>query len=272
MQVIADLSRENSKVLRIFTSGRYAEIIWFKAYAELRSEAARSYLGILWWILEPLFYMMVFYTVFALLRQQSGTDYVAFLLTGLVVWKWFATTLLHGASSIVANAGLMRQVYLPKYIFPCIPIITGFAKFLIVFFLLALFLAILGFPATPIWFALPALMAVQILLLLALGSLLGAVVPLVPDLRVILDNGIILLFFLSGIFFDINDIEQPAREYLLLNPAAIMIDSFRDVLLRGQWPEWHRVIGLTLFSLVVLLIARLVLKHLDRRYPKLALS
>ena len=38
----------------------YLELILYKAYADLRVEAARGYLGMLWWVLEPVLYMGAF--------------------------------------------------------------------------------------------------------------------------------------------------------------------------------------------------------------------
>ena len=70
---------------------RYLEIIYYKTYADLRSEASRSYLGFVWWILEPVLYMSVFYLVFSVIRGQKDEDFILFLLVGLVSWKWFAS-------------------------------------------------------------------------------------------------------------------------------------------------------------------------------------
>ena len=58
-----------------------------KAIADLISEARRGYIGILWWIIEPIIYMLVFYIIFVVVFDRGGEDRVAFLLTGLVIWK-----------------------------------------------------------------------------------------------------------------------------------------------------------------------------------------
>ena len=108
------------------------QLISYKVYAELRSEIARAYLGILWWVIEPVLYMLAFYVVFAVVMQRGGEGYIVVLLTGLVAWKWFDATVRSGANAISANQGLMQQVYVPKYIFPAIVILTNLIKFVIV--------------------------------------------------------------------------------------------------------------------------------------------
>ena len=73
----------------------YISIIFEKAKADLIAEVRRGYLGILWWFIEPLLYLSVFYVVFVFVFDRGGEDGVAFLLTGLVVWKWFSSGVMH---------------------------------------------------------------------------------------------------------------------------------------------------------------------------------
>ncbi len=226
----------------------YLELIGYKAYAELRAEAARAYLGFLWWIMEPVLYMAVFYVVFGVLFQRGGEDFAPFLLCGLVVWKWFDSTVRSGANAISSNAGLMRQVYLPKFVFPSIVILVNTVKFLVVMGLLLLFLQVYGLPIFTSWLALPLLFATQMLLIAAVTLLAAAVIPFLPDLKLLIDNGLTLLFFLSGVFFGLDTIPEGLRPYFSLNPMATLIDGYRKVLLHGLWPDWHSLATVRAFS------------------------
>ena len=94
------------------------DLIIQKARAGLRAEASRGYLGVLWWVIEPVMYMSVFYVAFAHLLKRGDENFVIFLLVGLIVWKWFHATLSTGGNSLMVSAGLMNQIYVPKIIFP----------------------------------------------------------------------------------------------------------------------------------------------------------
>ncbi|HPQ27545.1 MAG TPA: hypothetical protein PLQ82_03640 [Desulfobacteraceae bacterium] len=61
---------------------RYIELVFFKAYANLRSEAARTYLSFLWWIIDPVLFMSVYYVVFAVLLQRGTKGYIPNLSIG----------------------------------------------------------------------------------------------------------------------------------------------------------------------------------------------
>ena len=79
---------------------QYLSLVLYKTYAELRAESARTYIGFLWWIIEPIVDMATYYLVFAVLLRNRTEDFVPFLLIGLVSWKWFSVSVTMGADSI----------------------------------------------------------------------------------------------------------------------------------------------------------------------------
>src|SRR6185312_4853454 len=229
----------------------YLQLIWYKGMADLHAEAARAYVGFIWWVLEPLLYMAAFYVAFGMgLRGPGGGVVALSLLCGLVPWKWFASSVQNGSNIIQANAGLIMQVYLPKYVLPGMVMVTNGIKFLIILGLLMLALAVThGVSWT--WLALPVVVLVEMLLALALSSLAAAVVPLLPDLDLVISNGLIVMMFLSGIFKDISSLPPHLAALLSLNPMVHVIRAFRAVLLEKQWPDWGALAGVALFSVVV---------------------
>lgn len=247
------------------------DLVFQKAKAGLRAEASRGYLGVLWWVIEPVMYMCVFYIAFAHLLNRGNEKFVIFLLTGLIVWKWFHATLNTGANSLIANAGLMNQVYVPKIIFPLTNIAVNTFKFMIILFLLLGFLQFTDAKVTWVWTLLPILVITQLLLIVAVTCLLAAIMPFFPDLRMILDNVLMMFLFLSGIFFDINSLPENVVGVLMLNPMAALIEMYRKVLLEGLPPDWLQIFGILLISAAIMILALLIFKRFDRVYPKIVL-
>ncbi len=249
----------------------YRELIWYKGMADLHAEAARAYVGFIWWVLEPLLYMSAFYVAFGLGVRNGGVNTLVFLLCGLVPWKWFSSTIKSGSDSIQANGGLIQQVYLPKYVLPWMVVVTNSMKFLIILgLLLVLVAAVHGVSWS--WLALPAVMLVELMLVAALASLAAAVVPLVPDLSLVIDNGILVLMFVSGVFTDVSRLPPTLAHLLAFNPVVQVIAGFRAVLLNDTWPAWGNLAWVALFSVFVYGLALRLLQHFDRIYPKLMLS
>ncbi len=247
----------------------YVNLVLYKVYAELRAESARTYVGFLWWIVDPVLSMAVYYGVFALLLDRGGAGFVPFLFVGLVTFRWLNMAIAHGATAIRENGNLMRQVYLPGIVFPAVAVLTDTVKFAVVFGLLLGFLWLSGYPVAIPYLALPVLLGVELLLIAAVASMLASVMPFVPDLEIILSNSFRILFFVSGIFFSISSVPEPYQLYLRLNPIASLIEAFRAVLLENQWPAWTPVLWIAALSVAGIALGARQIARYDRVYPKL---
>lgn len=247
---------------------RSIELILYKTYADLKTEAAHSYLGMLWWIFEPILYLAAFYVLFVLVLHRGGPDFVPNFLCGAIVWKWFDSGIKAGSNSIYAHRGLLQQIYVEKFIFPTISTLGSTVRFVPIFLIFCLFLVWYGFSVQATWAAAIIVIMVQFCLVLAFSMLIGAITPFLPDLKVAVNNGMLMLFFLSGVFFDVNDVDEPIKNYLLLNPMAGLIDEYRNVLIRGFWPDGERLLVIMLVSVIAASVGAALLKHLDHQYGK----
>ena len=257
--------------LLAYPNSRYAQIVLYKSYADLMAETSRYYIGYLWWIIEPIIDMAVYYVIFGLVLSNNTPEFVPFLLIGTVTWRWLQTSILIGANSIHAYRPLMDHVYVPKVIFPTVTIITNSFKFLIVFVLLILFLLLYGFRIDVTWAAIPVLFAVELLFIASLTYLFAAAVPFFPDLRIVLDSVFKVLLFMSGIFYPLSKLPGSVLPYLRLNPAVHLIDGFRAVLMHNQWPDWPALAVIAAVSAFISLIGIRLISRNDTNYPKLSL-
>ena len=99
------------------------------------------------------------------------------------------------------------------------------------------------------------LIAVEMMFAVSVASIAAALVPLLPDLGLIIDNGLIVMMFLSGIFFDVSTLSPKVRAVVELNPMVSIISGFRDVFMYGRWPDWVALGLVFAFSAVVYAVA-----------------
>ena len=128
---------------------KYVNILIYRSAAELRSEGTRTYIGYLWWILEPLMSLVVYYVAFEYFLHRGTENFALFLFIGIIIYRFFAGTVTRSAGSIISGQGLMQLVYLHKSIFPLTVVLVNLAKFLITF-LLAVFVCWL-YGMAPTW-------------------------------------------------------------------------------------------------------------------------
>ncbi|MCP4696489.1 MAG: ABC transporter permease [Gammaproteobacteria bacterium] len=251
--------------------GGYLEVVVYKTYADLRAETERTYLGFLWWIFEPIMYMAVFYVVFGLALNRGTEGFVPFLLIGLTVWQWMKSCFSHGSESILNNRALMQHVHLPKIIFPTVAIMTNTVKFVFIFLLLLIYLWFSGYTIGLPYLALPFLLLLELTFTVAITYIMAAAVPFFPDIRFIIENFLQAVFFMSGVFFTVSAIPAQYRDYFYLNPMAVLIEAYRDILMHNQWPDWKLLAIIAAGSLLGAVLGVYLIARFEYAYPKITL-
>ena len=245
------------------------ELVGFSAYAELRAERARSYLGFVWWLLDPALQMAIYYFIFAVVLKASTPDFVPFLLVGLTVWQWFKSCVSHGGYAIWLNLAVIRQVRVPAAVFPSVQILADTVKFLFIFALLVVILWFSGHVPGITYFALPVVFAAILVFATASAYFVAAIMPLLPDLRFIIEQLLMMMMLVSGVVFSIRDVQPPLRQILDLNPMVELLDAVRGILMHDAWPDWIGLFRVAAISALFYALALLLIARLTPRYVKL---
>ncbi len=246
-------------------------IVLHQTRVDMQNESQRFYLGILWWFLEPLTLILIFVVLVKSGLRFGGDDArVDFIIVGILTFQFFTGAFNSGAGSLTANRGLMNQVALPMWIFPVQNYLYTLVKYGFLLFVLFAYLWASGAPFSVHYLAFPLVLLPYFLLTLGLAILASAAVPFLPDLRLVFSSFSRLLFFTSGVFFQIQTLEPEVQQLFYLNPLAVIISSTRNVLLYRQWPMWESLLVITLCSVLLLILGLRVLNRLRYVYPKMA--
>lgn len=248
----------------------FFELVWFSTYAELRAERSRSYLGLAWWLVEPALMMAAFWLVFDRILGTGGPGYLPFLLIGLVVWQWLKSSVVHAGQAIWMNLALIHQVRMPVLVFPFVNLLADAIKFGVVFVLLLVVLWLAGYPPNAAYLSLPPLLLCMALCAIGGGLLLAALMPLLPDLRFVVEQLLTVLMFLSGVVFALERVPAPYAEWLTWNPVLMLLDAMRGVLLHGRWPDGMALLRVAASALALAALGIFCVQRLAPRYPKIA--
>lgn len=247
----------------------FFDLIGYKTYADLKAEASRTYINYLWWVIDPVLALGIYYLVFGILFERGGPGFIFTLMVGIVFWRWYSEAITHGANTIISNKGLMAQVDVPKWVFPVVCLVTDTTKFAFVFILLILILFIAGMGWSPALMALPALLLIQLVLIAGVSSFVAALVPFIPDLRHVISTLLMLQMFVSGVFFRADTIAEQHRELFFLNPMARLINEYRVILLDRQWPDMFGLAYVAVLGAGLLVLAMWLISRFDKTYPRL---
>ncbi len=217
------------------TLSQYFSLVDVQARMALKSDASRYFLGYIWWVLEPLLYVAVFYVLFNMILDGRREDFLVFLMCGKLTFVWFSRSVTQASNAIVTNPGLIGASNIPKSLFPVAIIQEGLYKQALVFLLLFVVLAASGYNPGVSWLQVIPLALVQYIMIVGC-SLVGAVlVCLMRDFSLLIGLGMMFLLFTSGIFWDVRELSDPATSQLMLavNPLAFMLDAYREALMYG---------------------------------------
>lgn len=236
-------------ILEIF---KYRTLIQTLVLRELKSRYRGSVLGFLWSFLNPLFLMVVYTLVFSIYLRNPMEGYPAFLFCGLFPWLWFSTSIIHGAASIRGGGHLIKKVVFPAEILPIVAVLSNMLNFLLSLPILFLFLLIFKIPISLPILLFPILLVIQFILTTGLTFFLSALNVHLKDIEQILNNLLMLTFFLTPILYPATFIPEKYRDFfLILNPLFPLVTSYQDILFNGRLPN---VIGLSYLFFISILV------------------
>lgn len=221
-----------------------------------------SALGLVWSLLNPLFMLAVYTFVFGVVMksrwtmpdQQSAThstgEFAVILFCGLIVFQFFAEVVSQSPVLIVGNTNYVKKIVFPIQILPVVS--AGAALFHAAVSLLVLlvfaYVVFGGIPATVV-FA-PVVFAPLVILVLGIAWILASIGVYFRDMSQIVAPLVTATMFLSPVFFQRTSLPVWLQPWLSLNPLAIPVESFRDVVLFGVQPNWAALADYSLVAIV----------------------
>ncbi len=249
---------------------KYYKYALYSAKAELKSEVAGSYLNWLWWIIEPLCFMLIYTFVFGYIFKSNIEYFPVFIFTGLSAWEFFNRMITGSVKLIINNRGLVTKVYIPKYILLLAKSFTYLFKLFIAWLLNLVLMLCLGVPFT--WhlvLALPILIVLYVISF-GLGLLLMHFGVYLVDLANLVKIGLRMLFYLSGVFYSIRGRLDSLLGSILLkaNPIAFIMDEFRKVFMYGQLPNFLFLFIWFVIGIILCAIGIHVIHKNENNYAK----
>ena len=110
---------------------KYRFLLWELVKKGVKLKYRRSYLGILWTLLEPLMTMIVLSVVFGTLFGNKDPHFPVYILCGRLMYSFFSSATNGAMKAIRTNAGMIKKVYVPKYIYPLSSVLFNYIIFAI---------------------------------------------------------------------------------------------------------------------------------------------
>ena len=221
---------------------------------DIRKKYRRSVLGVVWSILNPLLTMAITAMVFSALFRFTIDNYPLYLLTGQIMFTFYAESTNFAMASVIENGALIKKVYIPKYLFPLSRVLSSLVNFL--FTMPALILIVLATGQSVHWQMLSV--AIPLILFfffcLGVGFLLSASAVYFRDMFHLYGVVVSLLNYATPIFYPAEIVPE---EYVWLqqcNPLYYFCEAFREPLYNGILPDGALLLQCAFLALAAMIV------------------
>lgn len=227
---------------------------------ELRSRFAGSALGLFWSVIQPLLLLALYIVVFSTLVPRSGrlpfrsapAEYAIFLCPALIAWNWLSECLNGAVHAITSNAAVIRKTVFPVAILPPVSVGASAVAYAVALAAFVAFLIVMGHGWWGLVVWLPFLALLQAALLVGPAYFLATLQVFLRDTAQALFAVLQITFWATPIVYPAEVVVKllPASEWWYrLNPAARLVDAYRQVFILHTGPDVETVLYLAIWAI-----------------------
>lgn len=252
---------------QIETFFRYRNLLSKLVKRDIIVRYRKSFLGMLWTVLNPLLMMCVMTLVFSNLFKTQVENYPVYVLIGMMVFNFHSESSNQAMLSIVDNAALIKKVYIPKYLFPISKSLSSLVNLLFAFVALVIVMIVTG--ASFHWTILLVIIPLIGLLIFNIGLalFLSAIDVFFRDMTHLYSSAILTAWnYLTPIFYTADIIPNNLKGVIYANPMYYFVTCFRSLIMEGIVPETIIFIKCFGYAIIMLIIGVLMFKRTQDKF------
>lgn len=254
---------------------KFKKYVTYSAKSGLKAEVAGSHLGWLWWILEPLMFMFVYWFIFTKFFSTKAEFYPVFIFIGFTLWNFFSKTVTGSVSIVSANSSVVSKVYIPKYMLVLIAMLKQAFKMFVSFGIIVIMMIIYKIPVTLKALWLVPIMLTLFLITFGVNCIMAHLGVFVEDLKNAINILLRVVMYMSGVFYEIiprngkSKLSEPFISILSKgNPVAFLMTSTRGCLIYGD-PIGYKVLAVWfVFGLILSAVGIKLIYKYENSYVK----
>ena len=242
------------------------ELIWQLAKTDFKIRYNGSVLGYLWALLKPLLIFLILNFVFSNVFGRNIPNYSINLLTGIILWSYFAEATTVGMTALLSKANLITKVKISKTAIVFASTINSTISFLINLVILVIFFV--GYHVFPSVLGVLLFFAFLIILYALVLGLTFLTAPLFVkyrDLNQIWEVLMTLGFYASPIIYPLSLIPANYQNFLWINPMSYIINYSKLALIENQFIPYGQFAILLGVVLIILFTGITVFSKMKSR-------
>jgi lipopolysaccharide transport system permease protein len=264
------MANASARNLPIPAGWQFRELFRQLVIRNLKVRYQRSGLGFLWLLINPALTATILVLVFGYVVRLDVPNYWAFLISGYFAWVFVLHTLSTSVLVIPDHASVAKSVPVPADVFVFAAVTSRLIEFVAEMILVVVALAVFHHAGVPVSFLLLPVLTL-FLLLVTLGLTLTAVTMSVffQDLQHGLPAALMMLMYLSPVFYPAEFVPPAFRPAFQLNPIAAVLTLFHETLYEGRVPSLAHLGRAAAVSVVVCLIGYAIFRRQRDLFPEI---
>lgn len=221
---------------------------------EIKRKYARSSLGIIWSVLNPLMYMVVMSLIFSTMFRRSIENFPIYYLTGQIFWTLFSGATNSAMTALVDNRNLLIKAKLPKQTFVLSRIYTTLVNFGYTCIAYVLMLVIFRIKPTFAMLLFPLAVVFMLMISIGVSYILSVVYVFFADVKYLYSVFLTLWMYMSALFYPISGLPEAMQKFIGFNPVYLVIAFARECVMYGKVPDvmiWIKLVCWSLGSMWV---------------------
>lgn len=249
---------------------KFKGYMFYSAKAQLKAELADSWLGGLWWILEPTLNMLIYMFVFTVVFQRTTTYVTAFIVIGLTYWRFFHNSVIASITLMKHYRTVLAKVYIPKFILVGALLLVNAFKLLCSYVPIIILLIYYQIPWS---FHMLSIIPITLLLMLFTFGICCWCTHIgvyVEDLNKVMKIALQMVFYISGVFYPINQLLSTgvAADLITLNPMALILCEARNSLLYAVPCQWQLLGIYAVLAVLIAVLGVIMIYKSESQYVK----
>ena len=246
--------------------GKYRHLVINLISRDLKVKYRRSMLGFMWSILNPLLMALVINAVFQNLFRFDIEYFIVYYLSGSLLFNFMVEATTASLTSVINASSLIKQVYIPKYIFPLEKCLFAFVNMLFSSVALIIVILIKRMPISPtiLLFFIP--MIYVLIFSLGLSLILASVNVFFRDVGHLYSVWTVAWMYLTPIIYPANILPDLLQKVMQLNPMYYYVTYFRDVVMYGSVPNLETNLICIVYALVFLFAGLFIFKKQQDKF------
>ncbi|MGD0338035.1 MAG: ABC transporter permease [Bacteroidota bacterium] len=245
------------------------ELLFSLTKRDIKSRYQQTFFGMGWSLFQPVMQAVVYTVAFSLILKvpiREGIPYMNFVFCNLTLWTYFASTTLSAMNSIRMNSALITRVAFPREIIPFSTILSGLFDFIIMFIVLVILNAFVGFYPNIRFLYLPTIILIEILFILNISLVLSVISIVRRDITHVVNYFIMLYMFISPVFFPFSALPAEIQRYYFLNPMGTLLEGFKNIIFLDKEPRWFALMMVIIILIVLFFPCYIFFKKAERSF------